>query len=193
MLQDIIDNQHEFFVTITASLAAVHEAVDMLREDYIALRKRIDRNYRLNPFEEAEKLREERSLTNVADAKLKKKQVAATGLAAWGQPMQQQQQQQNANQPQNLFGGVGGGGGGGGFGFGAASNTGTTPTGGGTGVAGGFNFGTGGTTGGATGGAATGGDMFGFGTGAATGGGLTGNTSGGTKKNPFSASGYDFL
>ena len=51
MLQDIIDNQHEFFITLTSSLASLHESVDVLREDFIVLQKRFDRNYKGNPFE----------------------------------------------------------------------------------------------------------------------------------------------
>lgn len=206
MLQDIIDNQHEFFVTITASLAAVHEAVDMLREDYITLRKRIDRNYKGNPFEEAEKFRMERSLTNVADVKLKKKQVNATGLAAWGQSSdvkgQQQQQGQNAFGFGAPSGGGGGGGGfdafGGGGGGGGGNNWfGGGGSGGGGGAGGGFNFGGGGGGAGGgggfnfgtnAGGGGGGGNAFGFGTGAGGGGGGKDKT----KKNLFAGSGYEF-
>merc|ERR1712000_108283 len=115
MLQDIIDNQHEFFISTTSSLASIHEAVDMLREDFIALRKRYDRNYRGNPFEEAAKWRAEKSLQKVADQKLKKKQ-AAPALAAWSTA------------------------GGNNAAAGSTSTTGTTTT--SNSNAGGFNFGT---------------------------------------------------
>ncbi len=50
MLLDTIDNQHEFFITLTATLAAVHEQVDVLREDFVVLQKRLDRNYRGEVF-----------------------------------------------------------------------------------------------------------------------------------------------
>lgn len=46
MLLDTIDNQHEFFITLTATVAAVHEQVEVLREDFVVLQKRLDRNYR---------------------------------------------------------------------------------------------------------------------------------------------------
>jgi hypothetical protein len=172
MLLDTIDNQHEFFITTTATLAAVHEAVDVLREDFIVLQKRLDRNYRGeqavlilvcfyskhkndnlgNPFEEASKYRIEKSLRKVADQKLKKKQ-AAPALAAW-----------NTN---NAGAAAGGGGG-----FGGPNNTAT-----GAGTGGGFAFGTG--TG--TGGAGAGGG-FDFGTGATS-------TGAGAKANNTTATG----
>ncbi len=177
MLQDIIDNQHEFFVTIAASLAAVHEAVDVLREDYLALRKRIDRNARANPFEEAQRWREEKSLTSMADAKLKKKQVNAGGLAAWGQQQQQTQQQQPQQQQQQQSGAFGA--------FGATTGT-TAMT---TGTTTGWGAPAAPTA------TATGGGGFSFGAPAATGatGGFSfGNTTGGatSKKDLFGASGY---
>lgn len=191
MLQDIIDNQHDFFVTVTAMLAGVHEAVDVLREDYVALRKRIDRTFKAQPFDEAARRRDERSLTNVADAKLKKKQIAAGGLAAWATP---QQGQQPGQQP--AAGGWGaattGGAGAGttGFGFGAGTTGTGTATGSGfsfgggaapTG-AGGFNLGAGTTTTGAAANTGAGGFSFGGGGAATTGGGFSigGATTGAT-------------
>ncbi len=128
MLLDTIDNQHEFFITTTSTLASVHEAVDVLREDFVALQKRIDRNYRGNPFEEAAKFRTDKSLRKVADQKLKKKQ-AAPALAAWG-------------------GTAAGGGAAAGAGATGAGSFGTGTTGAGTSATGGFDFGGGGTTGG---------------------------------------------
>ena len=126
MLQDIIDNQHEFFITTTSSLASIHEAVDVLREDYVALRKRFDRSYRGNPFEEAAKWRAEKSLTKVADQKLKKKQTAPA-LAGWN----------NSGTPASATGATVAATNSTGFGFGSSvpATTGTS------GATGGFNFG----------------------------------------------------
>lgn len=164
MIQDIVDNQHEFFITITASVAAIHEMVDVLREDYITLRKRFDRNYRGNPFEEAQRWREDKSLGKLADSKLKKKQhtqgqgsawaagfgntkPAATGVggSAWGATTGA-----GGGFSYDTAGGGGGTGGATGSNFSFGSGTGTGGGGGGSGGtgAGGFNFGTGGTGGG---------------------------------------------